>query len=371
MKILVFTWRDLFHPQAGGAEVNIHTHAENWIQSGHKVTFFTARYKGSKAYENLKGIEIYRAGNKLTVYILACFYYLFIFRKQKFDFIVDIENGIPFFTPIYSKVPSLLFIHHIHFDQFFTLFSFPMNYIGYFLEKYLMPLVYKNKQIVTVSQSSREDILKYKLTNKDVEVIYNGVDLDFYHPNSDKTKYPSLIYLGRTVAQKRIDSIIKAFHKVIKSYPDAILTIAGKGAALDSLIELVNSLKLKKSVIFKGFVEETQDGKVRLFSEAWAFVAFSLWEGWGLTSTEAQACGTLSIVADVKGLRETIVDSKTGYLIEDGNVDVLAESMMKVFSDKKKAIELGGNAREHVKKFSWEENSSRFIELIKKIRNEQ
>lgn len=98
MQILVFNWRDIRHPEAGGAEVNIHEQAKRWVGCGHRVTLFTARPKGQRFRDNIDGIEIIRAGGRFSVYLWAVIAYLLILRKRA-DVVLDIENGIPFSRP--------------------------------------------------------------------------------------------------------------------------------------------------------------------------------------------------------------------------------------------------------------------------------
>jgi glycosyltransferase involved in cell wall biosynthesis len=364
MKILVYTWKDLAHPEAGGAELNIHKHSENWIKEGAEVTFFSPEFKGSKKYEEINGIKIYRKGGKYTSYFWGMVYYLTIFRKVKFDVLIDVENGIPFFTPLYARIPSVVYIHHVHLDQFFTYFRFPMNYIGYFLEKYMMPLIYRGKHFITVSNSSKEEILKQKFTKKEVEVVYNGVDLEFYQKESEKVSTPTIMTLGRLVNYKRVDSIIRSIKIVKEQIPNVIFKIAGNGSDKERLIELVDELDLNENVEFLGFVDESKEGKVRLLSEAWAFVVFSKWEGWGLTALEAQACDTLAIVADVKGLRETVRDGDTGFLCTDGDEKELASRIIEVLSNRELAVSMGKKARGNAELFAWEKSSKKYYSIL-------
>ena len=118
MKILIFNWKDIRHPYAGGAEVNIHEQAKRWAKLSHEIIQFSPKFKNSRKSEDIEGVKIIRKGGKFTVYIWAFFYYLFNLRK-KTDVIIDIENGIPFFTPLFSRKPKLMIMHHVHQHVFF------------------------------------------------------------------------------------------------------------------------------------------------------------------------------------------------------------------------------------------------------------
>lgn len=362
MKILIYSWKDIKHPLAGGAELNIFKHAKNWIKAGHEVTMFTSHFKGARKFEQESNLRIYRKGGKFTVYFWAIIFYFLKFRAEKFDFLIDIENGIPFFTPFYSRLPKILYIHHIHFKQHFTYFKFPLNVWGYFLERYLLPFAYKKAKFVTVSESSKNDMHKYKLTKRSVSIIYNGVDTSTYKPSKQKFKKPTVLYLGRLAEYKRIDLIIRAIAIVQKKLPKAQLLIAGRGREEEYLKKLVKALALENIVKFQGFVSERQ--KVELYAKSHIFVAFSRWEGWGVTSLEAQACGTPAIVADVKGLRETVMHNKTGIICENNSIKVLAKNITDLLTDKEKYRKLRTNAISFAKNFSWKESSEKFLKEI-------
>ena len=134
MNILVFNWRDIKHPQAGGAEINIHNLAKNWVLKGHKVTLFCGAYPNCVKKEYEDGIEIVRSGNTYSVYISAIINYLLHF-SGKYDVVIDLENGIPFFTPLFCRKPKILLIHHIHENVFFKELKFPLNYFAFILEQ--------------------------------------------------------------------------------------------------------------------------------------------------------------------------------------------------------------------------------------------
>jgi glycosyltransferase involved in cell wall biosynthesis len=89
-------------------------------------------------------------------------------------------------------------------------------------------------------------------------------------------------------------------------------------------------------------------------------------EGWGITIIEANACGTPCIAYDVPGLRDSIVDGKTGILIkEDGNVEKLAEAMISVLKNEKLRETFSDNALKWSRTFSWDKSAEKFEEVIK------
>ncbi len=362
LQILIFNWRDTKHVWAGGAESYVHELAKRWIKDGNRVTLFCGNDGHCPRNSKVDGVQIVRRGGFYTVYIWAFLYYVLRFRGN-FDVVIDSENGIPFFTPLYVRKPKMLLIHHIHQEVFREHLAFPLCHIAIFLESRLMPLLYRNQKVITVSNSSREEILKMKLgKTAEVEVVNPGVELGLYKKIA-KTKYPSLLYLGRLKPYKNIDVLIKAFKKIVENYPDAKLNIAGTGESLHQLQNMTAHLNLKRSVKFLGKVSEKQ--KPQLLGSSWVMVQPSMIEGWGITVIEANAAGTPVIASDVRGLRDSVLHNKTGLLVKPQHIEELIESVSLLFANKKMRLNLSKEAFIWSKNFSWEKSSETFFSIIK------
>ncbi len=361
LKILILNWRDIKHVWAGGAEVYIHEIARRWVREGHNVTLFCGWDGKTARNEKVDGVNIIRRGGFYSVYFFAFIYYLLRF-KGRFDAIIDCENGIPFFSPLYANVPKFLLIHHIHQEVFRKHLPPLLSNIAVFLESNLMPYLYQSSRIVTISESSRQDIIERNWNyGRDVKVVNPGVFIENkrYYP---KTSYPSFLYLGRLKDYKNVDVAIKAFAKIFDKYPDARLTIAGDGESFLKLFKLVKNLGLGNSVVFKGRVSEEE--KYKLLSEAWVCIQPSSFEGWGITVIEANACGTPVVASDVKGLRDSVRDDLTGYLVEAKNVDIFAKAMKYLIVNNDERRRLSKNCEFWSRQFSWDRSASDFMSLV-------
>jgi len=361
MRVLVFNWRDTKHKFAGGAEVYIQEVAKRWVANGNMVTLFCGNDNAHSPYEKIDGIEIYRRGGTYTVYLFAFLYYILKFRG-KYDVIIDCENGIPFFTPIYAKEQIILLIHHVHQEIFRQFLPFPLNTVAEVLEGKLMPSIYHNKDVVTVSASSQKDILKLGITNeKNIQIIPNGVSNSLFVEYA-KTDHPSYIYLGRLKEYKNIDVAIKAFAKVARVKKDATLAIVGFGESLIPLRNLVNNLGLTNSVTFHGKVNEEE--KAALLARSWAALQPSQLEGWGITVIEANAAGTPVIASQVNGLQDSVINGLTGILVPAGNVTQFANAMMRIADDHTLRLNLSEEAKIWAKNFDWDKSAEIFSGLI-------
>jgi glycosyltransferase involved in cell wall biosynthesis len=362
LRILIFNWRDIRHMWAGGAEVYVHELAKRWVSRGHKVTVFSGNDGKSKRNEVIDGVNIFRRGGFYTVYLWAFMYYIFRFRRR-YDVVVESENGVPFFTPLYSTKPKILVVHHVHQEVFMEHLKFPLSFIARFVESRLVPLIYNNQRIVAVSESTKADIIANNIATDDrIEIVSPGIDTKLYK-RTRKTTYPSFIYLGRHKAYKNIGTIILAFKGVLTKYPEAKLFIAGDGDTTWSLKELAKKQGIRKSVYFLGKVSDEE--KVRLLGKSWVSLQPSSFEGWGITVLEANACGTPVIASNVKGLRDSVVDGKTGILVPVKNVNLFEKVMLELISNNLLRKELSDQAYEWSKLFEWDKTSEKFMSVIK------
>ncbi len=361
MKILIFNWRDITHPWAGGAEKYIHEIGKR-LAKKHEVTLFCSRYPGSLKGEVIDGIEIIRDGGKFTTYIYAAVKYLSKLRKRDYDVVVDDINGVPFFTPLYSRKPIVAIIHHIVGWKIFRReLPLPLAVIGYLCERSI-PYIYRNCKFVTVSESTKEELKRFGIKESNITVVPNGIDLNPHL--GKKSEKPVVVYFGRIKNYKRVDHILKAFSIVKRKIPDAELVIAGRGE-ITHLKNLAKDLNIDGSVIFMGEVDEKR--KVEILSSSWVYVIASTKEGWGISVIEANACGTPAVAYDVPGLRDSIKHGYNGLLVENGNIEALANAIIHLLKDDELRKELSRNAIEWAKQFSWDKSAEEFERLIQSL----
>lgn len=362
-RVLIFNWRDIKHVWAGGAEVYIHEIAKRWVKDGNQVTIFCGNDSRNIFNEQIDGIDIIRRGGSYTVYFFAFIYYMLKF-KNKYDVIVDCENGIPFFSPFFIRRPVTLLVHHVHQEVFRNFLRFPWRQIATFLEGKVMPFIYQNNNIITVSESSKKEILKLGyIKEENIEVIYNGAypKVPFSLP---KTKYPSFVYLGRLKEYKNVDIAIKAFAVFLKEYPSAKLSIVGSGEYEIYLKNLVKKLHITTSIQFVGRV--TEEKKTALLSQSWAMVQPSQVEGWGITVIESNLVGTPVIASAVNGLKDSVVDGITGILVKVKDVNQFTNAMKKMTQDKSYRKILSQNAYLWAKNFDWDKSAYDFFQVIER-----
>lgn len=360
-RILIMNWRDTRHTWAGGAETYIHELSKELIRQGHKVTVFCGSDGHSPRNEVIDNVQIIRRGGFYTVYIWAFLYYV-LKLKPHFDIIIDSANGIPFLTPLYAKQPIFLLIHHIHQEVFRTQLRFPLSQIASTIEGKIMPHFYQKTQVITVSDSSKKEIIQLGLGDAESIQVVNPAISNRFIKKVRKTSHPSLVYIGRLKPYKNVDIAIKAFQKVLTTFDSAKFYIAGTGESIKSLKELVKNLKIESSVIFLGHISEEE--KAQLFSTSWVAVQPSSIEGWGITVIEANAAHTPVVASNVKGLKDSIIDQKTGVLVHPRSVDQFTKAISLLFKNEKLRKTMSENAYKWSQEFNWELSCKKFLGVM-------
>lgn len=360
MNILIFNWRDITHPWTGGAEVYIHEIGKRLVNMGHDVTLFCGEYLGCEKESIIDGIKIIRKGGQYSIYLYAPIMYLLKLRN-KYDIIIDCENGIPFFTPIFTRKSKICVMHHIHKDIFSIERPFYIAWLGKFLEGYLMPMVYRGTEFIAVSPSTKKEIIELGINKDKIKLIFNGMNGQFI-PDWNKKKKNLVVYIGRDKRYKQLDHLVKAFRIVKNEISDAKLIIAGRGN-FSEVKELSDELNLDTEL----HREIDEDQKLDILQKANVFVTPSMKEGWGITVIEANRCGTPAIAYNVSGLRDSIVNNESGLLVESGNIEEIAAAIIKVLKENEFQEKLSKNAFEWSKNFSWDKSAKEFDDIIRDI----
>jgi glycosyltransferase involved in cell wall biosynthesis len=368
MRILALNWRDITHPWAGGAEVYIHELAKRWAAWGHEVTLLCSQYPpgfpGCTAEETVDGLKILRRGGRFTVYARAFFEYALRLRREC-DVILDIENGIPFFTPFYARKPTGIMVHHVHKEQFFVEAGFPLNWTAYLFETRLMPMAYRHCSFITGSNSTKAELIALGIPDQHIRMIHYGLDHTLYFPSVHKAPTPTILYLGRLKRYKRLDLLLRTMPQILQACPNASLWIAGQGDAQGPLEHLVARLGLSGHVTLLGFVDERE--KVRLLQQAWVFVSPSMTEGWGLSVLEANACGTPAVVFNVPGLRDAVLDGQTGLVLPDGDLSGLSRGIALILQDASLREQLRRDAIAWSQRFDWDESAKSVLRVLEEV----
>ena len=220
-------------------------------------------------------------------------------------------------------------------------------------EKWITQKTNCNISVSISNQKTGQD----HIPNFESVVIHNGIDLEKFDPDSKERKNlrhqlkiaeDAIVvgFAGRITLQKDPLTLIKAFKEVVVIQPKAILLMVGNGDMKEGAIELAKALEIEKSIVFENFRADIADV---LFSSD-IYCLPSLWEGFPIGLLEAMAMRKAVIATKVDGSSEIIQHNKNGILVEPQNIQMLANALLDLISDKNLRTQLGAEARQTIAK---------------------
>lgn len=353
MNILLVNWQDLRNPHAGGAEIHLFEIFSRLAARGHRIRLICSGWPGAAPRETVDGIEVIRVGGRHSFAVLGRRAIREALRAEPADVVVEDVNKLPLFVPTITKLPVCVIVPHLFGETAFHEAPWPMAAIVWLAERPL-PRVYRRAAFHAISESTRDDLVRRGVPRDRIRVIHPGVDAVRFAPDGDsiRTVPPAFLYVGRLKRYKGVELAIRALGLARQTRPDLTLDIAGTGDYRPALEELTAQLGLNDAVTFHGFVSEAE--KLHLLRTRWANLFPSPKEGWGITVIEAAACGTPSIASNSPGLRDSVRDGLTGYLVPHGDITAMAERMVALANDPALVEKLGEAARRFAESLSWD-----------------
>ena len=350
MRLLLVNWQDRDNPLAGGAEIHLHEIFGRLASRGHEIALLCGGWTGAAPRARLDGIDVVRVGTRYTFPFLARRYFRQHLAGRGFDLLIEDVNKIPLATPRWGGPRTIALVPHLFGGTAFQELAAPLAAAVWLAER---PLgrVYRGVPFQAISDSTAADLAERGIPRGSVDVIYPGIDTVRYTPRAElRSEAPTFAYLGRLKRYKGVHHVVRAFAAM--GHPMATLTIAGAGDYRSALERLAASLDLGERVRFLGRISEAE--KLRLLRRAWALVFASPKEGWGITNLEAAACGTPVVASNSPGIRESVRDGETGYLVPHGDVRAMAAAMGRLAADASLVERLGVQARGFAETFTWE-----------------
>lgn len=432
-RILWLTWKDRSHPLAGGAEVVNEAIAQRLVRAGAQVVFIVGGFDGGGAVEERDGYRIERVGNRFT-----CYYHAW--RKVRRDYrgwadlVIDEVNTVPFFAGWYAgkkrrgvgmhdvpssacqgeelevriplnpssqpsplrgegasdgmhrgaaaglgngKIPVILFVHQLCRQIWFYQLPWSVAWVGYLLEPLYLRLL-SRFPAVTVSESTKRDLMRYGFREDRVSVISEGITLEpvdelctntppsslrsgyssreenhtsasessresvtipslrkvscTHEGRCSKALHPTLLILGAIREMKRTDHALRAYELARDVIPDLKLVIAGgNGSAYgQEVMRRIAASRHASDITYEGRVDEAR--KTELMRTSHVLLSCAVKEGWGLTITEANSQGIPAIVYDADGLRDSVRHGQTGLVCRP-TPQAMAAAVVSLLSD--------------------------------------
>ncbi len=321
-RVHVLAWRDLDDPDAGGSERHAHEFMRRFSAAGLQVLHRTSSAVGLPAADSRDGYDVVRRGSRFSVFPRAVASEL-VHRMGPVDALVEIWNGVPWFSPLWCRKPRIMFLHHVHGPMWDQILPGPFAAAGRLLESRLAPPLYRRTNTLTPSEATREELISLGFHPERVTAVNNGVD-PLFQPGGERSPVPLVVGVGRLAPVKRFDKLFEAALVARRRVPDLHLVIAGIGPERARLDALVAEHDASSWVTLPGHLDREE--LLALYQRAWLVSSASLAEGWGLTLTEAAACGVPAVATNISGHRCSVVDGTTGQLAELGQLgDVIAD----------------------------------------------
>jgi 1,4-alpha-glucan branching enzyme len=376
MNILFFT--QLFYPYLfGGGEYLFFLIAKELVKRGYSVHVITQRLSGTEEFEQVEGINIDRVGSEISYRgtlpptIGTNLRYLTSAVKKGGSIIKENGNSVKRMDIIHSNtyvpalsgylcsklygLPHVITFHDVYqaSDKKFwkdwtasqhTDVPFYASSLSAIVEKIVLklnPVVFH-----TVSEMSKEDLVNFGVRADKIAVIPNGIESSSYQQystraGSDTTSIKhSAVFVGRLVFYKNLQTVIRAFRKVIAVIPNAKLIIMGDGPSKEELLK--EASPIKENVIFTQRVSHPQ--KVKRIAESSFMVFPSINEGFGIAIIEAFACKKPVLVSDIRPMSDIVKDNYSGFLISPFDEEEWANKMIYLFRNTEQQKRMGENA---------------------------
>ncbi len=376
MKILFVI--ENYIPHIGGVELVFKNLSEGLVKLGHEAIIVTHRLKGTKKFEIINGVKVYR---------IDCFYnrYLFTFFSipkiisiaKKVDLLHTTTFNGAFPAWLVSKIlkkKCIITIHEVWVGKWAQLTE--INWLNAKIHNFLEALIYllNFDKYVCISKSTQKQIQERKVKKDRIVLIYNGIDYNHWNPEKYNKKYSrneirkklglekNFVYLftGRPGISKGIEYLIKAVPLISKKIPDSkLLAIISKDKAYkkryDYILRLINQLKIEDKVNIHPTVDYQ---KLPAYIKAVDCVVIpSLSEGFGFAVVEACAIGTPVVATDTTSIPEVV--SGEYVLVKPKDPKAIAKGVEMVYKNK--------TIKSKLKKFESKDTTKNYFEIYKKF----
>jgi glycosyltransferase involved in cell wall biosynthesis len=348
-RVLMLAWRDLEDPEAGGSEVHADKVAERWARAGVEVVQRTAHAQNHPDYKVRNGYQVIRKAGRYSVFPRSAAASI-AGRNGSYDGLVEIWNGMPFLSPVWSRKPRIVFLHHVHAEMWRMVLPPHLARVGETIELKLAPPLYRRSEIVTLSESSRQEIISMLgMRPEKVTVVPPGISSRF-SPGGERAPHPFVVAVGRLVPVKRFDRLIRALLVTKNAVPELEAEIVGEGYEREALQDQIDAAGATSWLRLVGRVDDDQ--LVALYRRAWVVASASAREGWGMTLTEAAACGTPAVATRIAGHTDAVADGTSGLLVD--HAADLGPALASVLRDPTLRTSLTEGALKQAEQFTWD-----------------
>jgi len=358
-RVSMLAWRDLDDPEAGGSELHASTIAALWAEAGIEVTMRTSYAAGHPQISWRGGYRVIRKAGRYLVFPRAAFSEMMGWHGAR-DGLVEIWNGMPFFSPLWGTGPRVTWLHHIHAEMWKMTLPPRLAAVGNAIESRVAPKIYRRTPVVTLSESSKTELVdELGFAPGRVHVVPPGIDRRFT-PGGEKSPTPLVAAVGRLVPVKQFDALVRALLDVKADLPELEAVIVGEGYLREDLGALVREARAEDWIHLPGRLRDEE--LVDLYGRAWVVASASRREGWGMTITEAAACGTPAVVTRIAGHTDAVEHGVTGLLVD--STEDLSGALRRLLGDPGLRSQMSDAATTRAARFTWEATAYGTLEVL-------
>ncbi len=362
-RVRSFAWRDLGDVDAGGSEVHADEIFRRWQAAGlpveHRTSALAGRPAGTEPSAGATGYATLHRGGRYGVF--ARVIPREVLRRQPADTaVVEIWNGVPWFTPLWRAAAGVVWLHHVHGAMWDAAVHRPLNHAGRVLEARIAPPLYRRSVVATLSDSSRQEIESIGIPSSNITVIPPGVHARFTPDPARRSATPHVVVVGRLAPVKRMAEVLDSLASVAARIPSLSVEIVGEGAMRPVLEAWIAAHEASGWVTLAGRVDDA--ALVRAYQRAWFVVSGSHAEGWGMSLTEGAACATPGLATDIAGHRGAIDPDVSGVLVPD--VADLGPRLADLLGQPGLVDKLRMGAVRHAASFSWDSVAAEHLALV-------
>ena len=373
MKILMLTWE--YPPRVvGGISRVVYDLSRTLLKDGHDVTVVTYKEGDAPEFEDDKGVKVYRVNNYMINpnnfidWIMQLNFNLvakaneIIAKEGKFDVIHAHDWLVAYAAKTLKNsynIPIVSTIHATEAGRNSGIHDETQRYIN---DTEWM-LTYESSEVIVNSNYMKNELQRlFGLPYEKINVIPNGVNMNLFNgierDYNFRRKFAMdnekiILFMGRLVYEKGVQNLIAAMPKVLASYHDAKLVIAGKGGMLDELKAQADYLGISNKVYFAGYMagKDVQ----RMYKAADISVFPSTYEPFGIVALEGMLAERPIVVSDAGGLGEIVEHRVTGMKSYCGNPNSIADSILELLFNPELCDNIVKNAKIKVKEnYNWQ-----------------
>ena len=374
-----------FPPIGGGGGWVSYYLGKHYANAGHDVHLITSQYRDTKSMEEVDGIHIHRvpalrknpnvcAVHEMFTYAISSSIYGLKLAKQFKPDIVQVFFGIPagggaYLLQKFRNVPYVVFLGGRDVPRHDP--DPPYYRWLYRLLKPFIRAIWKNAAAVVSCSEGLRDLAHATDTNVNIDIIPDGLDPDSFEP-TQREAHPKVVRclsIGRLIPRKGFQFLIRALPQILDKVKHKFeIEIVGDGPYEEELTRIAKHLNVNAYIHFTGAVEYSE--LPQKYCNADVFILPSLAEGMPLVVLEAMGTGLPIIASRVQGIDELVVDGVNGALFAPGDVDGLADCIIKLIDAGQTRLEMGNASIEMLKqneRYNWKNIAEEYLTLYDNI----